>query len=97
MSLSAETEIGVNETASELHDRLSVLGANLLIETLSYLRSNNIIPKVQDDALSSYAPMLTKEMCAIDFSKPAIKVHNQICGLSSWPCATAMLNEKRKD
>lgn len=95
MLLKASTEIGVNETASELHDRLSVIGADLLIKTLDELEKGNVTPEKQDDSLSSYAPMLSKDMCPIDFSKSATEIHNQIRGLSDWPCATALLGDKR--
>lgn len=95
MLLKASTEIGENETASELHDRLSVLGAKLLVETVSELEKGKLVPIKQDDSLATHAPMLTKEMCAIDFSKSAQAIHNQIRGLSDWPCATAMLDGKR--
>ena len=95
MLLKASTGIGKNETASELHDRLSVLGANLLIKTLEELEKGNITPQKQDDSLSCYAPMLSKDMCPIDFSKSVTEIHNQIRGLSDWPCATAILNDKR--
>ena len=71
------------------------MGAELLIKTLAELEKGTLTPTVQDDNLSCHAPMLNKEMCDIDFSKPAIKVHNQICGLSEWPCASTTINEKR--
>ncbi len=95
MLLSKSVEIGENETASELHDRLSELGAEILIDTITAVKDNNITPVRQDDSLSCYAPMLTKDMCAIDFSKPASEVHNHIRGLSSFPGAMTMLNGKR--
>lgn len=95
MLLKKSTPIGEDETASELHDRLSVLGAELLLETIERVKLENITPEKQDDKLSSYAPMLTKELCGIDFSKPAREVHNQIRGLSDWPCATAEVNGKK--
>ena len=95
MLLKASTEIGKNETASELHDRLSVVGADLLIKTLKELEKGKITPQKQDDSLSCYAPMLSKDMCPIDFSKSVTDIHNQIRGLSDWPCATAVLNNKR--
>lgn len=93
--LSKSLEIGENETASELHDRLSDLGAELLLETVSCVKSGNITPVPQDDSMSTHAPMLTKDMCPIDFSKSAQKVHNHIRGLSAFPCATAILDGKR--
>ena len=95
MLISKSVEIGENETASELHDRLSVLGAEVLLDTIKAVKENSLTPIKQDDSLSNYAPMLTKDMCAIDFSKPAQHVHNHIRGLSSFPGAMTMLNGKR--
>lgn len=95
MLLSTSTLIGNDETASELHDRLSLLGAELLIETVNAVKADTLTPKKQDDTLSCYAPMLTKEMCPVDFTKKASLIHNQIRGLSDWPCATAILNGKK--
>lgn len=95
MLLSSKTEIMPNETSSELYERLSIMGADVLMETLSKLKSNTLNPIAQDENLASHAPMLSKEMSDIDFSKPALKVHNQICGLSEWPCASTTINEKR--
>lgn len=93
MLLNISTEIGKNETASELHDRLSAMGPEVLLKTLENIK--NITPIPQDDSLSCYAPMLTKDLCKIDFNKPAQEVHNKIRGLSDWPCAVATVNGKR--
>lgn len=95
MLLKKQTPIGENETATELQHRLSIIGADLLIETLDKFERNILLPEKQDDALSTNAPMLTKELCAIDFSKSAQQIHNLIRGLSDWPCATAMLGDKK--
>ena len=95
MLLSESTPIGENETASELHDRLAVMGAELLIKTIECVKAGNITQIKQDDSLSSHAPMLTKDMCPIDFSLPAREIHNKIRGLSAFPCATAILEGKR--
>ncbi|MGN1135631.1 MAG: methionyl-tRNA formyltransferase [Oscillospiraceae bacterium] len=95
MLLSAKTEIGANETASELHDRLSEMGAKLLLDTIEDVKHNNITPIPQDDSLSNYAAMITKELCPIDFTRSAYEVHKQICGLSASPCANAVYNGKR--
>ena len=95
MLLSESTPIGENETASELHDRLAIMGAELLIKTIEAVKNNAITPVKQDDSLSSHAPMLTKDMCPIDFSLSAREIHNKIRGLSAFPCATAMLDGKR--
>ncbi len=95
MLMKKSTEIGENETASELHDRLSLIGAELLIETIDAINKGEVTPVKQNDDESSYSPMLTKDMCPIDFNKTAREIHNQIRGLSDWPCATAIMGEKR--
>ncbi len=95
MLMKSELTVGDNETADELHDRLSALGAELIVKTVHAAEKGELRPEKQDDSLSSYASMLTKEMSAIDFSRSAQEVHNKVRGLNSWPCASAMLNGKR--
>ncbi len=95
MLLKSATKIGKNETAGELHDRLSQMGANLITDTLKALEDNTVIPEKQDDSLSNYAPMLTKELCKIDWNKSAQEIHNQVRGLNPWPVATAVVNSKK--
>lgn len=68
MLLKRETEIGENETASSLHDRLSIIGAELLIDTIKGIEEGSIIPEVQDDSLSSYASRITKDMSELDLA-----------------------------
>lgn len=86
--------ISQNMNAGELHDALSVLGASLLTETVNLLKENKLEPQKQDDSLSSYAPMLSKELCPIDFSDTAQNIHNKIRGLYPWPVAVTKLNGK---
>lgn len=95
MLLKESVAIGDDETASELHDRLSAVGAELLIKTISAVKVGTITREKQEDSLSNYASMITKDMCPIDFSLPAQQIHNKIRGLSASPCAVTMLNEKR--
>ncbi|MEE0857852.1 MAG: methionyl-tRNA formyltransferase [Acutalibacteraceae bacterium] len=95
MLLKASTKIGENETAGELHDRLSQLGASLIVDTITALENNEVTPQKQDDSLSNYAPMLTKDLCKIDWSKSANEIHNQVRGLNPWPIAVASVNGKR--
>ena len=85
----AKTPIGENETAGELLDRLAVLGADLLSKTLGRMAEGDVPGVPQDGSQVSYAPMLDKTMCPIDWSKPAQAVHNQVRGLHPWPVATA--------
>ena len=95
MLLKCETEIGENETAAELFDRLADMGAELLLTTLEKLEKGEVTPVPQNEDEASYAPMLSKELCPIDFTKTARQVHKQICGLSDWPCATTTVEGKR--
>ena len=95
MLMKVSTPIGENETASELFERLSDLGAKLIVDTIKAVKSGSITPVKQDDSLSSYAEMIDKSMCFTDFSLTAAEVHNHIRGLSSSPCAVAYLNGKR--
>lgn len=94
MLIKKSTEILPNMNAGELHDTLSVMGAEVLIETIEALKNNELKPEKQDDGLSNYASMLSKELCPIDFSKSAQEVHNRIRGLSPWPVATTKINGK---
>lgn len=95
MLLKSITKIGENETAGQLHDRLSDMGAELIVKTLSAIENNTVTPEKQDDSLSNYAPMLTKKLCKIDWSSTAQAVHNQVRGLNPWPVAAAEVNGKR--
>ena len=88
----SKTPIGENETAGELLDRLAVLGADLLAKTLSrFARGEKVEGQPQDPALVSYAPMLDKSMCPIDWNSTAQQVHDRVRGLHPWPVATACL------
>ena len=76
-----ETPIGPEETAGELSERLSALGADLLLRTLA----ERPHPTPQDNALATHAPMLTKEHGRIDWHRPAVEIGWQVRGLSPWP------------
>ncbi len=85
----SRTPIGENETAGEVLDRLAILGGKLLSKTLSRMAQGEVARTPQDPALVSYAPMLDKTMCPIDWGRTARQVHNQVRGLHPWPVATA--------
>ena len=87
----AKTPIGPNETAGELLDRLAVLGADLLAKTMDRLTKGPVEGTPQDPSKATYAPMLDKTMCPIDWNKTAQQVHDQVRGLHPWPVATAEL------
>ncbi len=95
MLIRGETEIGENETAGELHDRLSVLGADILEKTIDALLKGELAPVKQNHDEFTYAPMLSKELSPIDWSMSAKEVHNKIRGLCPWPSANAILGGKK--
>jgi len=79
--------IGPNETAGELHDRLSLLGAEVVLNTVRAIESGTAIPVQQDESLVSRAPKIFREDCRINWSQEAVRVHNFVRGLSPTPCA----------
>ena len=86
-----ETAIGEFETSGELFDRLMVLGAELLVETV-YRMENGTADRVpQDPAAATYTRMLDKSMSPIDWSRTPRQIVKQICGLDPWPVASAEL------
>ena len=87
----AKTPIGPDETAGELLDRLAVLGAELLSKTLCCVENGTAKCCQQDGSKATYAPMLDKTMCPIDWTKTAQQIHNHVRGLHPWPVATAEL------
>ncbi len=92
----AKTPIGENETAGEVLDRLAVLGADLLSKVLSRAKCGDKCcgtPQCPEDV--SFAPMLDKTMCPIDWTKTARQVHNHVRGLHPWPVATMELQGKK--
>ena len=90
----SKTPIGPDETAGQLLDRLAVLGADLLSKTLSRLKNGAVEAIPQDPKLVSYAPMLDKTMCPIDWNQTAQQIHNKVRGLNPWPVATANIQGK---
>ena len=92
-----EVEIGENETARELHDRMKITGAELLLETIKGISEGNLTPLPQDNTTLPlhHAPKITTATCEIDWNKTTDEVHNQIRGLSPVPAAFTMLDGKR--
>ena len=91
----ARTTIGENETAGELLDRLAVLGADLLSRVLTSFAEGTVQATAQDPADVSFAPMLDKSMCPIDWTRTAQQVHNHVRGLHPWPIATMELKGQK--
>ena len=87
----SKTPIGPDETAGQLLDRLAELGAKLLSKTLRRVEAGEAVRTPQDASKATYAPMLDKSMCPIDWTKTAQQIHDQVRGLHPWPVATAEL------
>ena len=87
----SKTPIGPDETAGELLDRLAILGADLLSKTLGRMTEGEVERTPQDPADATYAPMLDKTMCPIDWNKTAQQVHDYVRGMNPWPVATMEL------
>ena len=95
MILKATTPITPDMTTAELHDKLMVQGADLLIDTIRSIENGTVSRQKQDDRLSCYAKMLNNDNCRIDWNKSALEIHNLVRGLNSWPIAYTTLNGKK--
>lgn len=92
--LTEKTEIGENETSEELFERLSVLGAEVLIKVMKMIENGTAVPVKQDEEKATHVGMLSKALSPVDWSRSAAEVHNKIRGLYSWPGATCVLDGK---
>lgn len=86
--------IDPKETGETLHDKLSAAGGKLILQTLEELETGTAKRIPQDDAKSSYAGMLTRELGEIDWTKSAVEIERLIRGLNSWPSAYTYLHGK---
>lgn len=94
MILQARTPIDKDETGGSLHDKLAILGGDLLVEALEKI-SDGTAPRIpQEDAKATYVKILNKNMGIIDFNKPAIEIERLIRGLNPWPSAFTYLGKK---
>ena len=93
--LSVKEIIKPDDTSGDLHDRLAVKGATVLIDTLKGLANKKIQPVRQDHSLAVYAPMLTKDDGLINWNQPAKSLESFIRGVTPWPGAYTFLGDKR--
>ena len=93
--LTRKIPIRPTDTAQTLHDRLSVLGAELLLETLDALDAGTLVPEPQDHNRATYAPMLTKQDGKIDWRKSAAALEPFIRGMTPWPGAFTLFGDQR--
>ncbi len=95
MLLKSEVEITADDNFETLHDKLAEKGAELIVKTIKALENGELNPEKQDDALSNYAKMITKETALIDWSKNANDIHNQVRGLCPVPKAFTFYEGKQ--
>lgn len=95
MLLKEEIDITDKDNLETIHDKLMVIGANLLVETLEKMIEGKITPIKQSDDFT-LAPMITREMTKIDFNKSAIEIFNFVRGLSPFPGTYMTLEDERK-
>lgn len=87
-------ELSPDETGGSLHDKLSRMGAELILSTLSKLEEGTLMPTPQTEEDSCYAKMLTKAMGDIDWTMDAVSIERMIRGLNPWPSAYTRWNQK---
>lgn len=95
MLLKAEYEIGENDTAGEVFDKLAAMSPSLLIETIEKYKNGEITPIPQNESEATHAAMLSKDEAVIDWNMTADKIHNLIRGMSPWPVAYTFLQGKK--
>ena len=93
--LQRATPIGPDETAPELYARLAELGGGLLTEAVELLAAGTAPRTPQDHEKATLAPMLSRELSPMNFTRPAGQLHNQVRGLQPWPAAVTELGGKR--
>jgi methionyl-tRNA formyltransferase len=98
MILSTETEIGTEENAGQLHDRLMLLGSQTVVDTLALIEKGNVSTTIQkENPEIKTAYKLNKENCKIDWSKSVTEIYNLIRGLSPYPSAWCFFQDKNEE
>lgn len=93
--LQKKTEIGEDEDAAALTERLAILGGEALLEAVDAIAGGTASRTPQDDSKSCYASMLSREMSPIDWTRSAAEINCQVRGLIPWPCAAAEIDGTR--
>ena len=91
----AATPIDPDETVVSLHDRLAQLGAALLVKVVAEIAAGTAKRTPQDHDKATLAPMLSRDLSPMDFTRPARELHNQVRGLIPWPAAVTELGGNR--
>ena len=94
MLLKNRLRIENSDTSKTLHDKLSILGASSILQTLNLLQKNQLTPEIQDETQATYAHKLTKEEAKINWNNGAKTICLNIRGYHPWPVAHTQLNNK---
>lgn len=94
MISSKSIEISDDDTTLTLTEKLGLLGAKLLIETIDDIKSGKVIRKAQDHNLATYAPLISKSMSPINWNNTCLSILNKIRAFIPWPVATMKLGDK---
>ena len=92
---SKKTDIMPDEDARELTHRLALLGADALEDAIEKIADGTAVRTPQDHSASTYAPMLSKDLSPMDWTRSAQALHDQVRGLIPWPCASMELGGKK--
>lgn len=92
---SKKTDIMPDEDAQELTHRLALLGADALEDAIEKIADGTAVRTPQDHSASTYAPMLSKDLSPMDWTRSAQALHDQVRGLIPWPCASMELGGKK--
>lgn len=90
-----EVVIEKTDNYETLHDKLKVVGGTAIVEALKLLEDGKLVPEKQDDAASCYAPLITKQMGEVDFTKDAVVIDRRIRGMTPWPSAYTYFHGKQ--
>lgn len=93
MILKEEFPISQSDTYGSVHDKMSLIGARLLIKSLEVIEKDEVSAEKQNDSISTYAPMIDKDTELIDWSKTSNEIRNLIRGLNPMPCAYSILDD----
>ena len=98
MILKEQMEIGADETAGELHDRLKELGKGTVLKTLKFIETGKAETTIQDGGENiKTAYKLNRENCKIDWTKPGKEIHNLVRGLNPYPAAWSYIQDNGQE
>ena len=92
--LCSKLPIGENDTTEEMFDKLSEVGAEVMLETLELCEKGLLNPVAQNEDEATHVGLLSKELSPVDWNDTALNIHNKIRGLYSWPCAQTSVSGK---